>query len=229
MLETGRLLREDFLQQSAFDDRDAYCSLAKQHAMLRVVQAAHEAMSAAVARDVPTDSLARGPALRELARMRFWSEAEAEERAERAHRTRPGGAGGAMNDERATHLFTVEQTNVSYASGPLLFVEGAEGIGYNELVDVIAPDGETRRGQVLAIEGDRIVVQVLGGTSGLNLPDTRLRARRAVATSAVGIDLIGRILDGSGDADRRRPAASTRGISRRQRSADQSRRPRPSD
>jgi len=78
VLESGRLLREDFLQQSAFDDRDAYCSLAKQHAMLRVVRAAHEAMSAVVARGVPTDSLATVSALRELARMRFWPEAEAE-------------------------------------------------------------------------------------------------------------------------------------------------------
>jgi V/A-type H+-transporting ATPase subunit A len=81
VLETGRLLREDFLRQSAFDDRDAYCSLAKQHAMLRVVQAAHEAMSAAVARGVPTDSLATVSAPRELARMRFWPEAEVEEQA----------------------------------------------------------------------------------------------------------------------------------------------------
>jgi len=103
-----------------------------------------------------------------------------------------------MSAGAGSRLFTTEYGNVSYASGPLLFVEGAEGIGYNELVDVSTPGGDVRRGQVLAIEGDRIVVQVLGGTSGLNLPDTRVRARRAVATAAVGVDLIGRILDGSG-------------------------------
>jgi V/A-type H+-transporting ATPase subunit B len=98
----------------------------------------------------------------------------------------------------ATSLFTIEHRTVSYVAGPLLFAEGAEGIGYNELVDVAGADGEIRRGQVLAIEGDRIVVQVLGGTSGLNLPDTSVRARREVASTAVGSDLIGRILDGSG-------------------------------
>jgi V/A-type H+/Na+-transporting ATPase subunit B len=98
----------------------------------------------------------------------------------------------------ASSLFTVEHRTVSYVAGPLLFAEGAEGIGYNELVDVVAADGEIRRGQVLAIEGDRIVVQVLGGTSGLNLPGTGVRARREVANTAVGSDLLGRILDGSG-------------------------------
>jgi V/A-type H+/Na+-transporting ATPase subunit B len=98
----------------------------------------------------------------------------------------------------ATSLFTIEHRTVSYVAGPLLFAEGAEGIGFNELVDVAGADGKIRRGQVLAIEGDRIVVQVLGGTSGLNLPGTSVRARREVASTAVGSDLIGRILDGSG-------------------------------
>jgi len=80
VLETGRLLREDFLQQSAFDDVDAYCGLSKQHAMLRVVRAAHEAMTAAVARDVPVDALASAPALRGTAGMRSWPDDEVADR-----------------------------------------------------------------------------------------------------------------------------------------------------
>ncbi len=96
-------------------------------------------------------------------------------------------------------LLTVEYRTVSYVAGPLLIAERAEGIGYNEFVDVVAPDGKTRRGQVLSIEGDKIVVQVLAGTSGLNLPGTSIRSRREGARMAVGSDLIGRILDGSGN------------------------------
>jgi V/A-type H+/Na+-transporting ATPase subunit A len=81
VLETGKLLREDFLQQSAFDEVDAYCALPKQHAMLGVVQAADEAMGAAVGRGAAVDSLGGIAALRELARMRFWPEAEVDDRA----------------------------------------------------------------------------------------------------------------------------------------------------
>lgn len=103
-----------------------------------------------------------------------------------------------MSEPEAIRLLTVEHRTVSYAAGPLLFAERVEGVGYDELVDVVAPDGEIRRGQVLAIEGERIVVQVLAGTAGLNLPGTSVRARGEVARTAVGIDLIGRILDGSG-------------------------------
>jgi len=82
VLETGRLLREDFLQQSAFDDVDAYCSLPKQHQMLRVVYTAHQAMADAVARDVPVDMVAAAPALRGPARMRSWPDAEVARNAE---------------------------------------------------------------------------------------------------------------------------------------------------
>jgi V/A-type H+-transporting ATPase subunit A len=82
VLETGRLLREDFLQQSAFDELDAYCALGKQHAMLRVIHAAHEAMDAGADRGAAIDALSAAPALREVARMRSWPEAEADERAE---------------------------------------------------------------------------------------------------------------------------------------------------
>ena len=81
VLETGRLLREDFLQQSAFDELDAYCALGKQHAMLRVIRAAHEAMEGAVGRGVPIETLAGVDALREVARMRSWPEDEAGEHA----------------------------------------------------------------------------------------------------------------------------------------------------
>ena len=64
MLESGQLLREDFLQQSAFDDVDAYCALGKQYTMLRVIRAAHEAMDEAIGRGVAIDALAgaAGPA-----------------------------------------------------------------------------------------------------------------------------------------------------------------------
>jgi len=97
-----------------------------------------------------------------------------------------------------TTLFTVEHETVSYVAGPLLVAERMLGVGYDELVEVVSPDDRVRRGRVLAIDGDRAVVQVLDGTSGLSLPGTRVRTRGEVAHVAVGEDLIGRILDGSG-------------------------------
>jgi V/A-type H+/Na+-transporting ATPase subunit B len=96
-----------------------------------------------------------------------------------------------------TTLLTVEHETVSYVAGPLLVAGQMTGVGYDELVEVVS-DGRVRRGRVLALEGDRAVVQVLDGTTGLSLPGTRVRTRGEVARVAVGDDLVGRILDGSG-------------------------------
>jgi V/A-type H+-transporting ATPase subunit A len=78
VLRTGRLLREDFLQQSAFDAQDAYCDPHKQLAMLRAVRAAHAAMSTAVAHGASAEDAGAPPSIAALARMREWPAREAE-------------------------------------------------------------------------------------------------------------------------------------------------------
>jgi V/A-type H+-transporting ATPase subunit A len=81
LLRSGRLLREDFLQQSAFDEQDAYCDPAKQIAMLRAIRAADTAMRTAVDRGVPAEAAAAASSVTALAQMRLWPADEAEQRA----------------------------------------------------------------------------------------------------------------------------------------------------
>jgi V/A-type H+/Na+-transporting ATPase subunit B len=97
-----------------------------------------------------------------------------------------------------TRLYTTEHRTTTYVSGPLLIAEHAEQVAYDELVEVVTPSGERRRGQVLEIEGDRMVVQVLGGTRGLDIDSTAVLVRARAARMPVGPDLVGRILDGMG-------------------------------
>ena len=92
----------------------------------------------------------------------------------------------------------VDHRTVDYASGPLLVLDRAPGLAYAEIVEVVAPDGAVRSGQVLEVDGDRAVVQVFGGTAGLDRPTTVVRARGETARIGVGRDLVGRILDGAG-------------------------------
>lgn len=73
LLRTGRLLREDFLQQSALDPVDAFCPLEKQHRMLRVVRHAHAALAGAVAdENADVQALLAHPLLEEVGRMWAW-------------------------------------------------------------------------------------------------------------------------------------------------------------
>jgi V/A-type H+/Na+-transporting ATPase subunit A len=78
---TGRLLREDFLQQSAFDPVDAFCPLVKQYWMLAVIRHTHRLTTAAAGEGVDPDTILSLPALAGIGRMRDWPADEAESRA----------------------------------------------------------------------------------------------------------------------------------------------------
>ena len=53
-----------------------------------------------------------------------------------------------------------EYKTIREVVGPLMVVEGVEGVKYNELVDIVAKDGEIRRGKALEIDRDKAVVQL---------------------------------------------------------------------
>jgi V/A-type H+/Na+-transporting ATPase subunit B len=97
-----------------------------------------------------------------------------------------------------TPLYSTEHRTVSYVAGPILIADRAEDVGYGELVEVATPEGTRRRGQVLDIEGDRMIVQVLGGTRGLDTAATAVLTPTRPARLPVGLDLVGRVLDGMG-------------------------------
>jgi V/A-type H+/Na+-transporting ATPase subunit A len=78
---TGRILREDFLQQSAFDPVDAFCPLVKQYWMLAVIRHAHRLTTAAAVDGVDSETILALPALAGIGRMRDWPADEAEARA----------------------------------------------------------------------------------------------------------------------------------------------------
>ena len=93
---------------------------------------------------------------------------------------------------------TREYTTVSEVSGPLMVVEGVEGVAYNEIVEIEAPTGEHRRGQVLEVKDDVAVVQVFEGTTDLNTLNTKVRFTGETAKIGVSKDMMGRIFDGTG-------------------------------
>lgn len=51
-----------------------------------------------------------------------------------------------------------EYRTVSEIVGPLMVVEGVEGVKYEELVEIEIQTGELRRGRVLEVNGDKAMV-----------------------------------------------------------------------
>jgi len=95
-------------------------------------------------------------------------------------------------------LVTKEYRTLSQIKGPLVFVERITNIGYNEMVEIVTPEGEVRLGQVLEIDQHRCMVRVFVGTDGLDLSRTRARFTGDVARLDVSLSMLGRVLDGSG-------------------------------
>ncbi|HIH64807.1 MAG TPA: V-type ATP synthase subunit B, partial [Methanothermobacter thermautotrophicus] len=96
------------------------------------------------------------------------------------------------------NIKTREYTTVTEVSGPLMIVEGVEGVAYSEIVEIETPTGEKRRGQVLEVREDLAVVQVFEGTSDLNTETTKIRFTGETAKIGVSLDMMGRIFDGTG-------------------------------
>jgi len=95
-------------------------------------------------------------------------------------------------------LITTEYRTVSEIRGPLVFVERTSNVAYNEIVEILSPDGELRLGQVLEVDHRRCMVRVFLGTTGLGLRQTRVRFMGDVARVDVSLSMLGRALDGSG-------------------------------
>ncbi|CZQ82642.1 atp synthase alpha and beta subunits signature [Trichococcus palustris] len=92
-----------------------------------------------------------------------------------------------------------EYKTVSEVVGPLMAVEGIEGVKFDELVEIQMQNGEIRHGQVLEISKDKALVQIFEGPSGINIKDTKVRFRGKPLSIAVSEDMVGRVFDGMGN------------------------------
>ncbi len=92
---------------------------------------------------------------------------------------------------------TKEYKTINEISGPLLFVEKTEPVGFNELVEIRTDTGEVKRGQVLDTSDAIVVVQVFEGTGGLSKEST-VSFTGDVIKMPLSPDIIGRVLSGSG-------------------------------
>ncbi|CAH2075814.1 unnamed protein product [Thlaspi arvense] len=91
-----------------------------------------------------------------------------------------------------------EYRTVSGVAGPLVILEKVKGPKYQEIVNIRLGDGTTRRGQVLEVDGEKAVVQVFEGTSGIDNKYTTVQFTGEVLKTPVSLDMLGRIFNGSG-------------------------------
>ena len=91
-----------------------------------------------------------------------------------------------------------EYRTVTEVVGPLMVVDGVEGVKYDELVDIELHTGEKRRGKVLEINGSKAMVQIFEGSTGINLKGTKAKFLGRPLELGVSEDMVGRVFDGMG-------------------------------
>ncbi|MGB4217816.1 MAG: V-type ATP synthase subunit B, partial [Bacillota bacterium] len=92
-----------------------------------------------------------------------------------------------------------EYYTIREVAGPLMLVEQVSGVKYDELVEIELQNGERRRGRVLEATGDKALVQLFEGSSGLNLRNSKVRFLGRTLEIGVSLDMLGRVFDGLGN------------------------------
>ena len=91
-----------------------------------------------------------------------------------------------------------EYKTITEISGPLVFAEVDEPVGYDEIVEIETPSGDVRRGQVLESTSTYVAIQVFEGTDGIDR-NSSVRFLGETLQMPLTEDLLGRVLSGSGD------------------------------
>ena len=92
-----------------------------------------------------------------------------------------------------------EYKTIKEVVGPIMLVEGVEGVKYNELVEVIQKSGEVRRGKVLEVNRDKALVQLFESAQGLQISTSKAKFVGRSQELAVSEDMLGRVFDGMGN------------------------------
>lgn len=92
-----------------------------------------------------------------------------------------------------------EYKTIKEVVGPIMLVEGVEGVKYDELVEIKQSNGEIRRGKVLEVNKDKALVQLFENAHGLQISTSKVRFLGRSQELGVSEDMLGRVFDGMGN------------------------------
>jgi V/A-type H+-transporting ATPase subunit B len=81
--------------------------------------------------------------------------------------------------------------------GPLIFLERVVEARMGEVVRIAFPDGRESEGEVLKIEGDVLLVQIVGDSRGLDMDHSRVVFTDAIKRAPLSLAVLNRAFDGS--------------------------------
>ncbi|MFI3141320.1 MAG: V-type ATP synthase subunit B [Clostridia bacterium] len=92
----------------------------------------------------------------------------------------------------------IEHRGLSEINGSLVILDGVKNPIFEELVEIELDDGTVRSGRIVMIEGEKVVVQVFEGTTGISMQNTRTRLTGRPMEMKLSEEILGRVFDGLG-------------------------------
>lgn len=92
----------------------------------------------------------------------------------------------------------IQYAGLSEINGPLVCLEGAKGVSYDEIAEIKLEDGTKRLGRVVEMHGDKVVLQVFEGTNGISLTNTKISFAGKPLEIPLSTEMLGRTFNGAG-------------------------------
>jgi V/A-type H+/Na+-transporting ATPase subunit B len=93
---------------------------------------------------------------------------------------------------------SIQYKGLKEIKGPLIVLDHIQDVGFEEVVEIELEDGSYRRGRVVQIEGEKVIIQVFEGTDGLSQTNTKTRLLGHPMEIALSKEILGRIFNGAG-------------------------------
>ncbi len=92
-----------------------------------------------------------------------------------------------------------EYLKLERVEGPLIVLDGIKNVSYGETVNIKVDNDEIRKGKIIKIEGDKVIVQVFEGTSGISTVNSSVKFMGEPLTIPLSKDILGRAFNGVGE------------------------------
>lgn len=92
-----------------------------------------------------------------------------------------------------------EYLKLEKVEGPLIVLSGITDAAYGETVNIKVDNEETRKGKIIKIEGDKVIVQVFEGTSGISTVNASVKFMGEPLKIPLSMEILGRTFNGVGE------------------------------
>lgn len=92
----------------------------------------------------------------------------------------------------------IKYIGLSEINGPLVMLDNVSGISYDEIAKIKLDNGTERLARVVELSGDKAVLQVFEGTTGLSLKNTETQFKGKPMELPLSTEMLGRVFSGSG-------------------------------